>query len=227
MVWDDRAEIERGFEEDTVFTDRTDAGRRLARRLRHLRSPDVAVVGLPRGGVPVALEVARELAAPLDVIIVRKLGVPFRPELAMGAIGEGDVRVINEDLVARIGISAEQIAQVEAREREELLRRVERLRAGRTPVSLQGRTVVVVDDGLATGATARAACQVARAHGADRVVLAVPVAPSGWRQRFAGVADELVCVTTPLAFSGVSAYYREFPQVPDDEVLACLAQAGG
>lgn len=224
MVWNDGADNERGMEEDTVFTDRTDAGLRLARRLRHLRSPDVAVVGLPRGGVPVALEVARELAVPLDVIIVRKLGVPFRPELAMGAIGEGGVRVINEDLVARIGISAEQIAQVEAHERQELLRRVERLRAGRQPIPLD-RTVIIVDDGLATGATARAACQVARAHGAERVVLAVPVAPSGWRRQFAGAADELVCVTTPLGFSGVSAHYRDFPQVPDDDVLACLAEA--
>lgn len=172
---------------DWVFADRVDAGRYLARRLRHLRGEDVVVVGLPRGGVPVAAEVARALQAPLDVIVVRKLGVPFEPELATGAIGEGGVRVINGDVTRAVGVTAEQVARVEIFERAELQRRAQRFRAGREPVPLADRVVVIVDDGVATGSTAHAACQVARVQGAARVVLAVPVAPVGWQRRLAGV----------------------------------------
>src|ERR1019366_2009760 len=159
------------------FADRVDAGRRLAAKLGPLQGEDLVVVGLPRGGVPVALEVARALDAPLDVIVVRKLGGPVQPELGMGAIGEGGVRVLNAGVVRLARVSSDELATVERRERVELERRARRFRGDRPPVRLDGKTVVVVDDGIATGSTARAACQVARAQGASRIVLAVPVAP--------------------------------------------------
>src|SRR5450756_688428 len=154
-----------------TFTDRVDAGRRLATRLQHLRGDEVVVLGLPRGGVPVAYEVARALDAPLDVIVVRKLGVPFQPELGMGAIGEGGARVLNDDVIRLAGVRPEDLAQVEARERAEVERRARRFRGERPMLSLEGRTIIIVDDGIATGGTARAALQVARVHGAGRVVL--------------------------------------------------------
>lgn len=159
------------------FVDRAEAGRRLGRCLGHLRGETPVVLGLPRGGVPVAFEVAAALGAPLDALLVRKLGVPHQPELAMGAIGEDGVRVVDDDVVAASRVSAHDIADVEARERRELERRALRYRGDRPPLALTGRTAIVVDDGIATGSTARAACRVARAHGAERVVLAVPVAP--------------------------------------------------
>ena len=207
------------------FIDRADAGRRLAARLQHLRGDQVVVLGLPRGGVPVAYEVARALDAPLDVIVVRKLGVPFQPELAMGAIGEEGVRIINEEVVRITGVSASQLDEVEARERTELEVRVRRFRGDRPPIALEGRVVVVVDDGIATGSTARAACQVARARGAARVVLAVPVAPADWRGRFGKFADELVCLRTPDPFYAVGQFYDNFTQTSDEEVVACLERA--
>ena len=208
-----------------AFIDRADAGRRLAARLQHLRGDQVVVLGLPRGGVPVAYEVARALDAPLDVIVVRKLGVPFQPELAMGAIGEEGVRIINEEVVSIAGISASQLDEVEARERTELEVRVRRFRGDRPPIALEGRIVVVVDDGIATGSTARAACQVARARGAARVVLAVPVAPPDWRGRLGKFADELVCLHTPDPFYAVGQFYDNFTQTSDEEVVACLERA--
>ena len=157
--------------------DRTDAGRHLASSLERLRGSDVVVLGLPRGGVPVAFEVARALGAPLDVIVVRKLGVPYQPELAMGAIGEGGIRVSNDEVIRRGGITEQEIAAVEERERADLDQQASAFRAGRTHVDVAGRTAVVVDDGIATGSTARAACQVARQMGAKEVILAVPVGP--------------------------------------------------
>lgn len=208
-----------------IFTDRLAGGRSLAERLMHLRNKDVVVVGLPRGGVPVAAVVAQALNAPLDVILVRKLGVPSQPELAMGAIGEDDVRVLNDEIVQMVGVTSGEIARVEARERKELERRVERFRSGRELVSLKGRVVVIVDDGIATGSTARAACEVVRARGASHIVLAVPVAPPGWEQDLAGVADEYVCVGTPSGFSSVGQFYSDFGQVTDDVVVECLDQA--
>jgi putative phosphoribosyl transferase len=207
------------------FTDRADAGRQLARRLAHLRGQPMVVLGLPRGGVPVALEVARELGAPMDVIVVRKLGVPQQPELGMGAIGEDGARVINRDVVAMAGVGAEDLATVEARERVELDRRAERYRAGRGRVPLEGRTAVVVDDGIATGSTARAACEVARQHGARRVVLAVPVAPEDWIERMGDSADEYVAVATPARFRAVGQFYEDFSQTTDEEVVAALQVA--
>ena len=148
------------------FIDRVDAGHRLACRLQHLRDDPVVVLGLPRGGVPVAYEVAADLGAPLDVILVRKLGVPFQPELAMGAIGEGGVRVLNEKVIAAAGVKANEFAAVEERERRELERRAARLRNGHVRTTVHGKTAVLVDDGMATGSTAFAACQVARRLGA-------------------------------------------------------------
>jgi putative phosphoribosyl transferase len=209
----------------SLFAHRTQAGRRLARELRHLEGDDVVVVGLPRGGVPVAAEVAEALDAPLDVIVVRKLGVPFQPELGMGAIGEGGVTVLNDDVIQMTGVSTDEIAAVEAREHVELDRRAQRFRSGRQRIPLTGKVVVVVDDGIATGSTARAACQVARALGAARVVLAVPVAPEEWTERLADAADELVCVATPVPFFAIGEFYDDFTQTTDDEVIDCLQRA--
>ncbi|MFB7940996.1 phosphoribosyltransferase family protein [Streptomyces sp. NPDC056049] len=201
------------------FADRVDAGRQLAARLGRFKGHEVVVLGLPRGGVPVAGEVAEFLDAPLDICLVRKLGVPSRPELAMGAIGEGGVRVVNEDIVRDARVSARDLEAVEERERAVLADRARTYRGSRRPVPLEGRTVVVVDDGLATGATALAACRVVRAGRAARIVLAVPVAPYGWTARLGGEADETVAVHTPQGFAAVGQFYREFDQTPDAEVV--------
>ncbi|EFG75373.1 phosphoribosyl transferase domain protein [Mycobacterium parascrofulaceum ATCC BAA-614] len=202
-----------------------DAGRQLATSLESLRGQDVVVLGLPRGGVPVAFEVARALRAPLDVLVVRKLGVPFQPELAFGAIGEGGVRVINDAVVREADLSTDDIAAVEAKQRAELARRSEMFRSGHERIALAGRTAVIVDDGVATGATARAACQVARAQGADRVVLAVPIGGRDVFARFAGYADEVVCLHTPELFFAVGQGYRNFAQISDGEVVRLLDRA--
>lgn len=208
-----------------MFVDRVEAGRRLAGTLQHLRGEPVVVLGLPRGGVPVAAEVAAALDAPLDVIVVRKLGVPFQRELAMGAIGEDGARVLNEDVVRQARITEAELVETERRERAELERRTQRFRGDHPRVPLHGRVAVVVDDGIATGATARAACQVARAQGAARVVLAVPVAPPGWADRMAGAADDYVCVETPDPFFAIGEFYDDFSQTSDEEVVACLRRA--
>jgi putative phosphoribosyl transferase len=205
-----------------MFADRVDAGRRLAARLQHLRGRPVVVLGLPRGGVPVASEVARALGAPLDVIIVRKLGVPFQPELGMGAIGEDGVRVINDDVLRAAAVHPDDLATVERREQAELERRARSFRAGQPREPLAGRVAVVVDDGLATGSTARAACQIARAHGAVHVVLAVPVAPPDWTDRLHDAADELIALETPEGFHSIGQFYDDFTQTTDDEVIECL-----
>lgn len=216
-----------GKEVAQVFVDRGDAGRRLGQRLHHLRGGDLVVLGLPRGGVRVAAEVAVALGAPLDVIVVRKLGVPSQPELAMGAVGEGGVRVLVPETVWRAGVSEDELASVERRERAELKRRAQRFRGERTRISLVGRTAVVVDDGIATGATARAACQVARAQDAARVVLAVPVAPSNWARGLHDVADELIALVTPRLLRAIGGWYVDFSQSTDEEVIACLRGIGG
>jgi putative phosphoribosyl transferase len=208
-----------------VFANRDDAGRQLARRLQHLRGQPVVVLGLPRGGVPVAAQVARALGAPLDVIVVRKIGVPFQPELAMGAVGEDGVRVADRHIIRAGAIRPEEFAAAEARELATVRARAARYRSYRPREPLSGRTAVVVDDGIATGSTARAACQIARAQGAARVVLAVPVAPPGWEARIGPDADELVCVETPASFYAIGEFYADFSQLTDDDVIACLDQA--
>ncbi|MFD8756740.1 phosphoribosyltransferase family protein [Kitasatospora sp. NPDC059577] len=209
----------------THFTDRTDAGRRLAARLGGFGGPGTVVVALPRGGVPVAAEVAAALGAPLDICVIRKLGVPYQPELGMGAIGEDGVRVLNEQVIRLASVTDDQLAGVERRERAELERRARRYRGDRPPADVRGRTVVVVDDGIATGSTARAACRIVRARGAARVVLAVPVAPVDWTDRLEEVADELVCVDTPSPFFAIGEFYADFSQTEDEEVLRLLAEA--
>ena len=209
------------------FTDRADAGRQLASRLAFLRDEDVVVLGIPRGGVPVAFEVAKALDAPLDVLLVRKLGSPLHPELAFGAIGEGGVRVINRTVVRDARLSGREMAAVEAKERAVLQRRSELFRRDHDRVSLTGRTAVIVDDGIATGSSAQAACQVARAQGAGKVVLAVPIGANDIEDQFAKYADRVVCLETPVHYFSVGQGYRDFGQTSDDDVAALLRRARG
>ncbi|MFC8712691.1 phosphoribosyltransferase family protein [Streptomyces sp. NPDC057197] len=209
-----------------LFTDRAAAGRHLGDRLAALAGrPDVVVLGLPRGGVPVAAAVARALDAPLDLCLVRKLGVPAQPELAMGAIGEDGVRVVDDTVVREVGVPPAALERVAEREQRELLRRAARYRGDRPALPVAGRTVVLVDDGVATGSTARAACRTVRARGAARTVLAVPVAPPDWTRRLAGEADELVALETPSGFFAVGQFYTDFAQLDDEDVIACLREA--
>ncbi|MCJ1680769.1 phosphoribosyltransferase [Streptomyces sp. APSN-46.1] len=208
-----------------LFTDRDDAGRRLAVALEKYGDEHPVVLGLPRGGVPVAFHVAQALGAPLDVIVVRKLGVPYQRELAFGALGEGGVRVISEEIVQRGRLSPEDIASVEHAAEADLERLARRFRADRPRQDLTGRTAIVVDDGIATGATAAAACEVVRAQGAARVVMAVPVAPPDAVELLAGVTDEVVCLSTPRGFSAVGQWYEDFSQTSDEEVVSLLSQA--
>lgn len=207
------------------FADRREAGRLLSDRLEKLLGEDIVVLGLPRGGVPVAFEVARRLRAPLDVLLVRKLGVPFQPELAFGAIGEGGVRVINDAVVQRGRLATADMAAVERAQATELARRAARYRHGREPVPLTGRTAVIVDDGLATGATAKAACQVARAQGARRVVLAVPIGARDTVTELSQLADAVVCLDSPDVYYAVGQGYHDFSQTSDDEVVQLLDEA--
>ncbi|MBT2552189.1 phosphoribosyltransferase family protein [Arthrobacter sp. ISL-5] len=206
-----------------IFADRADAGRQLGLRLEYLRGGDAVVLGVPRGGVPVAFEVARALDAQLDVIVVRKLGVPFQPELAMGAIGEDGARTLDKRILSLARVKHEDLQAVEQRERRLLDDRVARLRAGRT-LDLSGRTAVIVDDGIATGSTARVACSIARNLGAARVILAVPVAPADILRTFTE-ADEVVCLATPRQLTAVSQHYRDFSPTSDDEVALLLEAA--
>jgi len=208
-----------------LFVDRADAGRQLAQRLLRLRGTDAVVLALPRGGVPVAFEVARELRAPLDVIVVRKLGVPFQPEYGFGAIGEGGARIVDDRVVRLAGLTRQEIASVEGRERDRLNRRLGQLRGSRPPVPLAGRTAVVVDDGAATGSTARAACLVARARDAGRVIVAVPVGSAQAVASLRRDADEVICLHTPVPFAAVGDSYADFSQVADAEVTSLLGQS--
>ena len=209
------------------FLDRPDAGRQLAAlvKRRGLSKVATVVLGLPRGGIPVAYEVAEALGAPLDVIVVRKLGVPHQPELAMGAIGESGARTLNDDVVSMARVSSQDLAMVERRERAELERRVQRFRAVRPRIPLSGQTALLVDDGIATGSTARAACQVVRAQGASRVVLAVPVAPPGALAELRKDADDVICVHEVKPLWSVGQYYVNFTQTSDAEVADLLQKA--
>lgn len=209
------------------FRDRRSAGRQLGAALAaRVMAADV-VVGLPRGGVPVAGEVALVLGVPLDVIVVRKLGVPGQRELAMGAIGEDGARVVDTDLVHRLGVTGRDLADTEATARDELASRLASIRSRHPRVDLRGRAVIIVDDGVATGSTARAACQVARAHGAAWVTLAVPVAPHGWEAEMGDVADEYVALSTPDNFGAVGLHYDDFSPTTDRDVEECLAAPMG
>jgi putative phosphoribosyl transferase len=205
-----------------VFKDRRDAGRQLGRRLSVYATLRPVVVALPRGGVPVAAEIADRLDAPLDVIVVRKIGLPWQPELAIGAIAEGNVCVVNDALIEETGVSGDELEAAIARERVELERRVRAYRGERSPLRLDGRVVILVDDGLATGYTARAAIAQIRRRGAGRVVLAVPVAPEDIVATMGRVADEFVVLQTPPWFFSIGEHYEDFRQTSDDEVVACL-----
>ena len=206
---------------NAIYQDRAAAGAALADRLASLAGqPDVVVLGLVRGGVPVAASVAERLRSPLDVLVVRKLGLPGAAEVAFGAVGPGGVRVLNDDIAGRLDPA--EVEVVVRREMAELERREQVYRAGRPPLRLDGRTVVIVDDGLATGATARASVGVARSLGARRVVVAVPVGAPDAYEALARTADEVVCPERPADFGAVSRFYVDFHEVSDEEVVAAL-----
>lgn len=208
-----------------LFRDRAEAGRKLAKLLgEYADREDVLVLGLARGGVPVAFEVAAALHVPLDVFLVRKLGVPGAEELAMGAISSGGVRVLDAPLIRRLGIPAQMVDLVTHRERQELQRRERTYRAGRPPLEAAGRTVILVDDGLATGASMRAAISAVRQLDPQRIVVAVPVAPPSARKDLSPFADRFVCVSTPEPFLAVGRFYEDFGQTTDEEVRARLAR---
>jgi predicted phosphoribosyltransferase len=206
-----------------AFADRRDAGRRIAERLKALRLERPVVYALPRGGVPVAIEVAAVLQAPLDLLLVRKIGAPGQPELGLGAVVDGGEMVLNDDIVAATGASDAFIAAARARELGEIERRRARYLAGRKPIDPKGRTAVVVDDGLATGGTARVALRALRDRGAARLILAVPVAPPEAVAAMRAEADAVVCVREAALFHGVGSFYADFHQLDDDEVVALLA----
>lgn len=205
-----------------MFRDRSEAGRRLAEALIPMRSESPVVLGLPRGGVPVANEVAKALGAPLDVIVVRKLGIPYQPEVAMGAVGEQDVRLVEWGVVSLAGVSATEVREAVERETDEVRRRARLFRGERPPLDIEGRTVIVVDDGIATGATIGAAVRVARVLGAARVVVAAPVAPPEVTMRLRHTADEVVVLETPHPFRSVGEAYVDFQQVPERVVATIL-----
>jgi predicted phosphoribosyltransferase len=212
----------------TRFEDRRDAGRQLAKSLGHHGGRDDAVVlGLARGGVPVAFEVAQALGAPLDVFLVRKLGVPGHEELAMGAIASGGIRVLNDDVVSAAAVAPDQIEQVAARELEQLQRQELAYRGDRPPLDVRGRVAILVDDGLATGATMRAAIAALRSRGAGTIVVAVPTAPPETCEALRREVDEVICARTPDPFTAVGVWYRDFAPVSDEEVRELLVERPG
>jgi putative phosphoribosyl transferase len=206
-----------------IFLNRMEAGRRLAKQLgAYANEKDVIVLGIPRGGVPVAFEVAATLEAPLDVFVVRKLGVPRQDELAFGAIASGGVRFIDKQIVDSVGISPMEIELIAARERQELDRRERLYRGGRPPLHVEGRTVILVDDGIATGASTQAAITALRQLHPGRIVLAAPVAPASTSRRLRPEVDDLVCLDAPPSFYAIGEFYEDFSQVSDQEVTSLL-----
>ena len=210
---------------DAPFRDRREAGRFLARKLGHLAGRDVVVLALPRGGVPVAYEIAKALEAPLDVFTVRKLGVPIYEELAMGAIASGGIRVLNEDVIRELGITQPMIDAVMAEEERELQRREAEYRRERDPLEVAGRLAILVDDGLATGASMRAAVSALRQKGAAPIVIAVPVGAAGMCAQLRNEADAIVCGKRPEELGAVGRWYEDFQQTTDQEVCELLSQA--
>ena len=208
-----------------IFTDRRDAGERLAQALRHL-GPNALVLAIPRGGVIVGEVVARELGEPLDVVVPRKVGAPGNPELAFGAVAPG-VRVLDPRMIRALGVSERYLEREIASQEAEIERRQRAYRGGRPPQPIPGRVAIVVDDGVATGSTAVAALRWARAQGAERVVLAVPVAPPQTIERLRAEADEVVALETPQPFLAVGEWYRDFDQTTDEQVVSALARAAG
>ncbi len=209
-------------ERDVTFEDRTDAGRRLAGRLIRYRDERPVILALPRGGVPVGYEISRALDAPLDVITARKLGAPGQPELAVGAVAPGGVRVLNERVVHWLAIPEDWLDAAAEKEREEIRRRLERFRGQRPEPDLKDKTVILVDDGIATGMTVRAAIRAVRAREPRRIVLAVPVCARETAGELSREVDELVCLETPSDLWAIGFWYRNFEQVPDEEVVALL-----
>jgi putative phosphoribosyl transferase len=210
-----------------IFRDRQQAGRKLAEALADRAGPDTVVVGLPRGGVPVAYEVARALGAPLDVFVVRKLGVPFQPELAMGAIASGGILVRNEDVLRLVPDADANLERARRREQAALEERERLYRGKRAALDVTGRRVIVVDDGVATGSTMKAAVQALKAAGAANVVVAIPVGPPDTCSELKRLADEVVCLQTPAMFSAVGQWYEDFGQTSDEEVGRLLAGPPG
>jgi putative phosphoribosyl transferase len=209
-----------------LFENRFHAGRYLATKLaRYANRPDVLVLALPRGGVPVGFEVARALHVPLDVFLVRKLGVPGHEELALGAIATGGVRILNLDVVNALGITPDEIEAITAEQQQELERREREYRGDRPPPDVRGRTVILIDDGLATGSTMRAAVEALRQQGPAQIVVAVPVATPETCDDLRSEVDEVVCAVTPQPFYAVGLWYRDFSQTTDDEVRELLEEA--
>jgi putative phosphoribosyl transferase len=209
-----------------MFADRRAAGRQLAARLHRLRQDEPLVLAMPRGGVPVGFEVAQELKAPLDVLLVRKIGVPWQPELALGAVVDGaDPQVlINEGLANELAVESSYITSETARQLSEIERRRRVYLGGKPPPALAGRTIIIVDDGIATGSTVRAALRAVRKAGARRIVLAVPVAPEDTIEQLRAEVDDIVCLSSPRPFIAVGAHYAEFPQLADADVVALLEE---
>lgn len=208
------------------FNDRSHAGQLLAKQLNHYQNqPDTLILALPRGGVPVAFEIAKALHLPLDVYLVRKLGVPGHPELAMGAIANGDVTVFNSEIINALTITREELQAVIAAERQELRRRQQRYRHINSPLSIINKTIILVDDGLATGATMRAAIVALKKANPKKIIIAVPVSAPEICEQFKSITDEMICLLTPEPLYGVGMWYHSFPQTSDEEVIQLLAQA--
>ncbi len=210
-----------------IFKNRVAAGRELGKQLLAFKDQNAVVLALPRGGVPVAFEVAKVIHAPLDVIVVRKLGIPFQPELAMGAVGEGGIVSRNDEVIRMAKITVEQFEEARRRETEVVGARATKFREGRPPISLKGRIALIVDDGIATGSTAQAACAVAREFGAEKVVVAVPVGSKDAVEMLTKFADEVICLETPENFFAVGEWYEDFSAVTDEEVVLLLSTGNG